>query len=109
MDILKAIGDFFSKIFNGLIDWVLELINGIFGGLGELIGTWLISQGIVIEIPAMAFDILDEITVGIGYILPINALMPIVYLWLSFYVAKIIFAVYSIIANTVIKRVSIKV
>ena len=109
MDILKAIGNFFNNIFNGLIDWVLELLNGIFGGLGELIGAWLISRGITIEIPAMAFDILDEITVGIGYILPINALMPIVYLWLSFYVAKIIFAVYSIIANTVIKRVSIKV
>ena len=109
MDILKAIGNFFSNLFNGIIDWVLELLNGLLGGLGELIGSWLVSQGITIEIPATAFDILDEITIGIGYILPISSLMPIVFLWLSFYIGKIIFAVYSIIANTIIKRVSVKV
>lgn len=109
MDFFKGIADFFGNLFNNLIDWILELLNGIFGGLGELIGSWLLSQGLTIEIPATVFDILDELTIGIGYILPINSLLPIVFFWLAFYVAKIIFAVYSIIANTVIKRVSIKV
>lgn len=109
MDFLSGIGDFFSNFFNSLIDWVLELLNGFFGGLGTLIGTWLEAQGLTIEIPDSVFGILDELTSGIGYILPISQLMPIVYFWLAFYGAKIVFAVYSIIANTVIKRVSIKV
>lgn len=109
MKIFAAIGDFFANLFNGLIDWVLELLNSIFGGLGDVIASWLIEQGFSIEIPSHVFDILNEITLGIGYILPMSSLMPIVYFWLGFYVCKIIFAVYSIIANTVIKRVSIKV
>lgn len=102
------IADFFANLFNGLIDWFIGLLNNFFGGVGDYIATWLINQGITIELPANVFDVLNEITLSVGYILPITSLMPIVIFWLGFYVVKIIFAVYSLIANTIIKRVTVK-
>ncbi len=107
--IVAPIADFFANIFNSLIDWVLELLNNLFSGFGDVLSAWLISQGITLELPENVYDVLNELTLGVGYILPITSLMPIVYLWLGFYVVKIIFAVYSLIANTIIKRVSVKV
>ena len=108
MKVLEWLKDFFFGLFDGVINLALELLNGIFGGFGVLLATWLEGQGIVLEYPSNVFDVLNEITLGIGYLLPINALKPIVFWMLAFYIAKIIFAVYSLVASTVIKRVSVK-
>lgn len=106
---LNQIFDFFGGIVDNLIDWVLKLVNSLLGGLADLIGNWLSSQGLTIQFPAAIFNVLNEITLGIGYILPVKQLMPIVNFMIAFYVAKIIFAVYQLIAKTVIKRVKVKV
>ena len=109
MDWLSAIGNFFINIFDSLIDWGIGLINGFLSGLGDYLSAWLVKQGITLSIPDNVFDVLNEITLCIGYILPLKALMPIVTLWLGYYVAKIVFAVYRLIASTIIKRVTVKV
>ena len=105
---MDKIFDFFSNIFNGLIDWVLSLVNLFLEGLANLITPWLVEQGMTISFPAEVFEIINEITLGIGYIVPVTALLPIVTFWLGFYVAKIIFAVFSLIASTTFKRVKAK-
>lgn len=101
--------DFFGGVIDKLIDWILSLCNALLGGISELLANWLATQGLTIQFPAAIFNVLNEITLGIGYILPIKQLMPIVNFMLAFYVAKIIFAVYHLIAKTVIKRVKVKV
>lgn len=101
--------NFFKSIYDGSIDWIINIFNGFLSGIGDIFGSWLIEQGITIEFPPSVFNLLNEITIGIGYILPIVQLMPIVYCLLSFYVAKIIFAIYQLIASTVIKRIKVKV
>lgn len=106
---LNQIFDFFGGVLDNLIDWVLKLVNSLLGGIGELIANWLASQGLTIQFPVAVFNVLNEITLGIGYILPIKQLMPIVNFMVAFYVAKIIFAVYQLIAKTVIKRLKVKV
>lgn len=103
--IQKLSGD----LFGGVIDWVVDLLNGCLLGVGELLGNWLYSVGLTLEIPVNVFDVLKEITYGIGYILPIGKLMPIVNFFLAFYFAKIVFAVYHLVASTVVKRVKVKV
>lgn len=108
MDILGAIGDFFGGLFNSLIDWGLGLINGLLEGLGSLLTWWFDSLGLSISVPLGVFNVLNDITYSIGYIFPIKELLPIPLFMLSFYVAKIVFAVFQIIASTVIKRVKIK-
>ena len=100
--------DWLANIFNPLIDWCVNLINGFFGGLGTIINGWLTSGGITVEIPPNVYDILHELTLGIGYIIPVAALLPIPIAMISFYIAKLIFAVYQLIAHTIIKRVKLR-
>ena len=106
---LNAIVSFFRGIFNGFIDWVVSCINALLSGLGDLLVGWLLGLGLTIEIPPNVFDILHELTVGVGYILPIRQLLLIPMFMLSFYVAKLIFAVFQVIYSTIIKRTTIKV
>lgn len=112
--------DFFGNFFNGIIDFFVKLftewIPGFFidafnffaGGLAELVENWLISIGLTIEIPEGLYSGLNVLTRSIGYILPMAALSPIVIFMLVFYIAKIVFAIYKVIANTIIKKISIK-
>lgn len=109
INIFTKVFELFRNIFNAAIDWVLELCNSFALGLGTFISQWLLSMGLTVEIPANLFDVLNDFTRGVGYIIPFSALMPIVNFMLSFYVVKIIFAVYKIIANTTIKRVDLKI
>ncbi len=104
-----GITDFWGGVFNGLLDWIIELINGFVGGIADIILSWLESSGLSIEIPPSVFDILRELSIGVGYIFPVRALLPIPMIMISFYVLKLVFAVYKIIASTIIRRVSVKV
>lgn len=107
MDILNSIFGFFGDLFNGVIDWALGLLNGLFEGLGSLLTWWFDSLGMAISIPSGVFNVFNDITYSIGYIFPITELLPIPLFMVAFYVARIIFAVFQIIASTVIKRVKI--
>ena len=109
MDVLNLIGDFFKNLIDCVLDWVVELLNWIFGGLGELIAWWFESIGLDISIPVDVFNVFNDITYSIGYIFPIKELLPIPIFMFTFYVARIVFAVFQIIASTVIKRVKVKV
>lgn len=109
MDFFGSIGNFFVSLFDGVIDWGLNLINGLLDGLGSLISWWFDSLGLSVSVPSGVFNVLDDITYSIGYIFPIKELLPIPLFFLSFYIAKVVFAVFQIIASTVIKRVKIKV
>ena len=113
MNIINTIFNFFKNLFNGVIDWIIILLNKLLSGLGDIILQWLIylceSFGLNIEIPANVFDIVHELFLGIGYILPMKALLPIPLFMVAFYIAKLIFAIYSLIAKTIIRRVSVKV
>ena len=100
--------DWLTNLFNPLIDFCVGLINGFFGGLGTIINDWLTNAGIYVEIPPNVYDILHELTLGIGYIIPVAALLPIPLAMISFYITKFAFAIYQIIAHTIIKRVKLK-
>ena len=106
---MDKIAAFFSNLFGGVLDWVVELLNGVLGGAVSIISDWLSSLGFSITIPSDVFSVFNELTYGIGYIFPIAALLPIPTLMLGFYIAKIIFSVYSLIASTIIKRIKVKV
>lgn len=108
MSFWSKISSFFTGLFSSLIDWVLQFFNSIGIGFTSMIANWLASAGLTIEIPSNLFAVLSDITYGVGYILPIPALMPIVNVMLAFYVLKIVFAVYHLIASTIVKRVSVK-
>ena len=103
--ILGSTGDFFSGLFGGAID----LLNGFFNGLGTYLGEWLTGLGLSITIPDGVLTVLDDLTKSIGYIIPVQALLPIPIFMLSFYIAKLIFALYQIIASTIIRKIHISV
>ena len=105
---MQVVYDFFVNSINAIIDWVLGLVNFLLDGLASLLAPWLAEQGMTIAFPTQVFEIINEITLGIGYILPVSALLPIVTFWLGFYVAKIVFAVFSLIVSTTFKRVKVK-
>lgn len=106
--IFDKVFDFFTGVVNAIIDFVLEFFNNIGLGIGGFIGEWLNGYGMVIQIPSNIFDVLNDVTRGIGYILPLAALTPIVNFMITFYVIKIIFSLYRVIASTTIRRVKIK-
>lgn len=105
---MDVIYDFFINLINAVIDWALGLINFILEGAAGLFAPWLAEQGMTIAFPTQVFEIINEITLGIGYILPISALLPIAVFWLGYYGAKIVIAVFSLIASTTFKRVKVK-
>ena len=106
---LQSILDFWGDFFSGLWDGTVDLITGLLGGLGDYIASWFESLGLSITIPPNIYMILDDITKSIGYVVPFNQLMPIVAVWLGFYGFKIVFAIYNVIASTVVRRTKIKV
>ena len=104
---MGQITDFFSKWTGSLWDGIVYFFNGIMGGLSDYIASWLSGLGLSITIPSGVFDVLDSLTRSIGYLIPVSSILPIPIFMLSFYVLKLIFSVYQIIASTVIKRVKI--
>ena len=108
MEWIKSIGKFFSDLFSTVIDWFVNGINAIIGGIADMIFGFLHSCGLNIVIPTDVYYVLKEITVGIGYIIPVRALLPIPMFFIAFYVVKWVFAIYQLIAGTVIKRVRLR-
>ncbi|MBQ9385210.1 MAG: hypothetical protein IJT87_13345 [Ruminiclostridium sp.] len=100
--------EWIASIFNPLIDWCVNLINSFLGGLGAVINDWLNSIGLEITLPPNVYDVLNEISIGVGYLIPVKALIPIPLFFVSFYIAKLVFAIYQLIASTIIKRVKLK-
>jgi hypothetical protein len=103
------IGNFFGDFFGGLWDGAVSLLNNFFNGLATYIGNWLHDLGFSISIPSGVFNVFNDITHFIGYIIPVRALLPIPIFMLSFYIIKLIFAIYKIIASTIIQRVHVSV
>lgn len=98
-----------ADLFNGFIDWIIGIINAMFGGAGSLLTWWLGDLGLNISLPDNIYSVLHDVTYCIGYIFPVRELVPIPAFMLSFYIARAIFALFKIIASTVIKRVKVKV
>lgn len=94
---ISAIVNFFAGIFNFLL-----------GGVADLILTFLATCGLTIELPANIYDILNEITIGIGYVLPIRYLLPIPLFMITFYTIKLMFSIYNLIAGTILKTINLK-
>ncbi|MCM1334595.1 MAG: hypothetical protein NC084_00055 [Bacteroides sp.] len=101
-------GDFFVDLFSGLVDWVLSLVNSVFSTVFGVFSIFIKSFGLNPSIPGTVFQVLDELTIGIGYILPISDLLPIAFFWVAFYIARIVFSIYHLIASTVFKRNKMK-
>lgn len=94
-DFINWCSVFFSDIVAGILGFFTSMLQNLFGAVGTAVSAWMIDQGFSLSIPSEVFNVLDEITLGIGYIFPLYALMPIVTFMLAFYVAKIVFAVFS--------------
>ncbi len=94
-DFINWCSEFFSDLFSGVLGFLTGLLQQLFGAVGSVVSVWLAEQGFSLSIPSEVFNVLDEITLGIGYIFPLYALMPIVAFMLTFYIAKIVFAVFS--------------
>lgn len=101
-------GDFFVNLFSGLVDWILAFLNSIFSTVFGVLSVFIKSLGLDPEIPGTVFMVLDELTLGIGYIFPMADLLPIAFFWVSFYIARIVFSIYHLIASTVFKRTKLK-
>lgn len=104
---MGQITDFLSNWTGSLWDSIVAFFNGFLGGLDTYIANWLEEQGLYISIPENVQEILRELAIGIGYIFPVRLLLPIPVFMISFYTIKLIFALYNLIAGTVIKRVKI--
>lgn len=114
MNLLQAWQSGMSQITNSFSSWtgsvwdsLIFLLNGLFGGLPTYISNWLTGLGLSITIPSEVFDILDSLTRSIGYLIPVSAILPIPIFMLSFYIIKLIFSLYQIIASTVIQRIKL--
>lgn len=94
-----------KSFFNGVIDFFTGCFNWFFGGLVDLILGFISNFGLTIEIPVGIYDILNELFIGVGYIIPVKALLPIPFFMISFYILKLIFSLYQLIAGTIIQRV----
>lgn len=92
-----------GKAFSGVIDCLFSLFLNFTGVFGTALSSWLLEQGFELKIPENVFDVLDEITYGIGYIFPLYGLLPIVTFWLIFYGVKITITVFKFIMGGIVK------
>lgn len=97
-----------QQFLGGFVDLLLHMFNGVFGGIADIILTFLASCGLTIEFPADLYNILDQLTLGVGYIIPVRALLPIPLFMITFYTIKLVFSIYQLIAGTIIKRINLK-
>lgn len=104
---ISQIGNFFSNWTGSVWDSIVAFLNSFFGGIDTYIGNWLEQQGLYLSIPENVQKILRELAIGIGYIFPVRLLLPIPIFMMSFYILKLIFALYNLIAGTVIQRIKL--
>lgn len=98
----------FSEYWDAGWNSFTEFINKFLGGLDVYIMDWLNEWFPQITIPADVFKVFNEITIGVGYIIPVKALLPIPLFMISFYVLKLVFSIYQLIAGTIIQRTKLK-
>lgn len=94
-EIFNWFSEFFSDLASGVLGILTALLQQLFGVFGNLLASWMVEQGFSLSIPAEVFNVLDEITLGIGYILPLYAFLPIIVFMLTFYVAKLVITVFT--------------
>lgn len=93
MEIISKVGGFLTFIGTGIVNWFQDTFNSLFGGLSDIISAIFIANSLEVEIPDDVYNILDELTYGIGYILPIKELLPIPIFMISFYSVKLVISV----------------
>lgn len=77
------------------VDWIAERFNNVLWAFVTPISNWLDSLGdVTIGFPSVVFDVLNEITYGVGYILPLGYLLPIPIFMISFYGLKLMFIIF---------------
>lgn len=96
-----------QNLLGGIVDFFASIFNFLFGGIATVILEY-IAGSMNITIPENVFDVLNEITIGVGYILPVRELLPIPLFMLSFYSVKLVFSIYQLIAGTIIQRVRLR-
>ena len=84
----------------------LDILNGILSGVLAIVEQFLNLLGLQFTIPVDIFDGLNDITRGIGYIIPINKFVPLIVFALAFYVGRIIMSVYNRVAHTSIRKIT---
>lgn len=84
----------------------LDIINGLLSGVLAIIEQFFNLIGLQFSIPLDIFDGLNDLTRGIGYILPLNKFLPLVVFSLAFYIGRIIMSVYNRVAHTSIRKIT---
>ena len=95
----------FDKMFTGNI--FLDIINGLLSGVFAIVEQFLNLIGLQFSLPADIYDGLNDITLGIGYIIPMSKFTPLLIFALAFYVGRIIMSVYNRVAHTSIRKTTI--
>lgn len=102
-NILKCVNDFFSNILSEVFSWILNavvwILTTVMSVFGGSLSAWLVGQGFSLEIPDEVFNVLNELTYAVGYILPLYAMLPIVWFMLTFYTAKIAISVFKYVTS----------
>ena len=96
----NGLSDFFSNLFASVFNFIFDFFLNLTGTLNPFITAWLVDQGFELEIPTEIFNVLNEITYGIGYIFPLYALLPIVTIWMTFHIARLTFSIFGGITKT---------
>ena len=94
MDIFSWLSEALSDLTAGIIGFFTALLQQLFGLFGSMIASWMVEQGFSLSIPSEVFNVLDEITLSIGYILPLYALVPLITFMLTFYIAKFVLSIF---------------
>lgn len=84
----------------------LDILNGIMSGVLAIVEQFLNLLGLQFSIPLDIFDGLNDLTRGIGYIIPINKFVPLIVFAMAFYVGRIIMSVYNRVAHTSIRKIT---
>ena len=100
---------FFSDIFGWFWDLLADFASMLLGGLGSIISSFIDSVNLTMEIPESIYTTLREITIGVGYIIPLRALLPIPTLMILFYISKMVYAVFHLVFSTIIQHVKLPV
>lgn len=83
-----------SSFFTGIAQFFADSINNtIQGSLISLINLVNGMDEFYIEIPNYIFSVLNDLTYGVGYIVPVAALLPIPFFFIAFYGFRILLSI----------------
>lgn len=104
---LNFINQGLNDVSNFFWDVIMWCVNTLTGGLGGVVQLFFEMFNLSISIDVSVYSTLREIMIGVGYIVPIRALLPIPVFMISFYLAQFVFAIFRFICSTFIRKVSI--